>query len=1158
MNHQRPSNVTRVGALRLLISVIAFAAMLPLAGIANVTPAAAQGATATITVKSFGPDGSTPLPFARFTVTDSNGTVYRPLESTPPNGTVSFSVDPGDGTLTFTVEESVPPSCGAAPDPVTVDSLAAGDTKTVEMTTTFDKSCDKGSVSAYRYVCPSGFDTSSDYATFSSTCTDTVDDIPFTLSTNGRDILTVQTGAYGISGRAPIVDLAAGTYQLREDDTPDGALYAFCMNFPGNAATGSATYDKVTQAKLGDNGATIKLKDNRVACDFFAVPGAENGAGNNQSGNSQGNQNQNQNNDNQATPDAESESGGSGQITEGNGSNTTNNDSGNGNSNSNGNSNGGDNIQAADAGSGYIELHAIACPPGYSAGNYFNDCHANGLKDITFTVKGPNSYSNSGKTTVPKTPGPGIAAFDNLDAGTYTITESIPGDTADTYIYCSMADSDQQVSFDQADQGGISLKLTDGMAVVCDWYTIPEQQQQQPQNTRLQITKYTCPAGYDTSGKHLSDYQSDCQHPTSGVTFTLTSDANSSLNRQKATSNSGNVVFGDLTPATYTVSEDVPGDFSTPVVYCQIGNGAPYAKTITNGATTFGIDGSDPNVSCSWYNVPENAKGGTGYIELHSLACPAGYDGSNYFNDCHPNGLKNITFNISGPNGYSNSAKTTVPKTPGPGIAAFDNLDPGTYTITQDIPGDFNNVYIYCSMANSDQKVSFNTTNQGSISLKLTDGMAVVCDWYNTPEQQFQFGTLTITKFTCPAGYDGENAARGDFENDCDNATAGVTFYVTEQGAVEPHESGKTDANGQISFDKFNPNTYQISESVSGKSSMPYAFCSSDSVNGGTPFQLDTSDGTGYIKFDGSGQAFSCEWFNVPVPQKADAKITLHKKLCPDGYGGSNYINDCTQPVSNVTFNATGAGDYQVNATTGPEGIAWFQGLVRGTYTVTELPPSGIDVAVYVVGCSDANGPVNFSYDDSTGLRINLKVATSQQIDCNWYNIPPKKGPSGSITVHKFLCQGNKDNQYNWEQDCSNYGDGADFDLQDSTGKKLSSGTTNGDGQILFSGLADGAYGLDETSGNWCHAEADQVDAKGNVLVKNGANTDVFIYNCTAKKPVTGLPTTGVGPIASSPAGTALWSVAGGLSGLLVLVFLALRTRTRPALVPVRRRITER
>jgi hypothetical protein len=1138
MNHHRTTTIARIGALRLLISVIALVAMLPLAGIASVSPAAAQGATATITVKSFGPDGSTPLPFARFTVTDSNGTVYGPLESTPPDGTVSFSVDPGDGSLTFTVEESVPPSCGTAPDPVTVDSLTAGQTKTVEMTTKFDKDCDKGSVSAYRYVCPSGFDVSSDYATFSSTCTETVDDVPFTLSTNGHDILTVQTGAYGISGRAPIVDLAAGNYQLREDDTPDGALYAFCMNFPGNAATGSATYDSVAAAKLGDGGAKIKLKDNRVACDFFAVPAA----GNNQNGASASNS---QDNQNQATPDAANtndSSGNSGQVSEGND-----------------NTNGNNNIQAADAGSGYIELHAVACPPGYSAGNYFNDCHPNGLKNITFTVKGPNGYSNSAKTTVPKTPGPGIAAFDNLDAGTYTITESIPGDTADTYIYCSMADSDQQVSFNETNQGGISLKLTDGMAVVCDWYTIPEQQQQQPQTARIQVTKHTCSVGYDTSGKHLSDYQSDCADVTSGVTFTLTSDADSSFNRQKVTSNSGNVVYGGLTPANYTLSEDVPGDFSTPKVYCTVNGGAPYAKTVTNGATTFGIDGTGQNVVCDWYNVPENAKGGTGSIELHSLACPAGYNGSNYFNDCHPNGLKNITFNISGPNGYSNSAKTTVPKTPGPGIAAFDNLDPGTYTITQDIPGDFNNVYIYCSMANSDQTVSFNTTNQGGISLKLTDGMGVVCDWYNTPEQQFQFGTLTITMFTCPAGYDGESASRGDFEKDCDNATQGVKFYVTEQGAVEPHESGTTDANGQISFDKFNPNTYQISESVSGKSSMPYAFCSSNSVNGGAPFQLDTSDGTGYLKFDGSGQQFTCEWYNVPAPQKADAKITLHKKLCPDGYGGSNYINDCTQPVSNVTFNATGAGDYQVNATTGPEGIAWFQGLVRGTYTVTELPPSGIDVAVYVVGCSDANGPVNFSYDDSTGLRINLKVATSQQIDCNWYNIPPKKGPSGSITVHKFLCQGNKDNQYNWEQDCSNYGDGADFDLQDSTGKKLSSGTTNGDGQILFSGLADGAYGLDETNGNWCHAEADQVDAKGNVLVKNGANTDVFIYNCTAKKPVTGLPTTGVGPAASAPANTALWSVAGGLSGLLVLVFLALRNRNRnrPALVPVRR-ITER
>jgi hypothetical protein len=312
-------------------------------------------------------------------------------------------------------------------------------------------------------------------------------------------------------------------------------------------------------------------------------------------------------------------------------------------------------------------------------------------------------------------------------------------------------------------------------------------------------------------------------------------------------------------------------------------------------------------------------------------------------------------------------------------------------------------------------------------------------------------------------------------------------------------------------------------------------------VNGGMMTKLDTSDGRGYLTYDGSGQKVSCEWYYLPADLRANGKITLQKRLCPDGYNGSNYAQDCADPVKGVTFNASGAQGFKANATTGQQGIAFFQDLAAGKYTVTEVPPDGMAVAVYVVGCSDASGSVPFTYDDSTGLRIILKLTAGQEVTCNWYNIPPAKGPSGSITVHKFLCQGRKDNAYNWEQDCENYGDGAEFELKTTDGKALTTRTTNLDGLAVFANLADGAYGLDETTGNWCHAEADLVDSSGNVLVRNGGNTDVFIYNCGQKKAVNKLPTTGAGPMAGPSGNAALFSVAGGLAGLILLAGLRRR-----------------
>jgi hypothetical protein len=132
MNHRVRGGRAPKQALRVFsatVSLLTVLAVLPLMGLGG--SAARAAGTATITVNSFAEDGSTPLPFARFTITDSNGNTYGPLESTPPDGTVSFTVDVDDST-TFTIEEDTPPACGNAPDPQEVGPLSDGDTESVD------------------------------------------------------------------------------------------------------------------------------------------------------------------------------------------------------------------------------------------------------------------------------------------------------------------------------------------------------------------------------------------------------------------------------------------------------------------------------------------------------------------------------------------------------------------------------------------------------------------------------------------------------------------------------------------------------------------------------------------------------------------------------------------------------------------------------------------------------------------------------------------------------------------------------------------------------------------------------------------------------------------------------------------------------------------
>ncbi|MGE3798450.1 MAG: prealbumin-like fold domain-containing protein, partial [Thermomicrobiales bacterium] len=131
------------------------------------------------------------------------------------------------------------------------------------------------------------------------------------------------------------------------------------------------------------------------------------------------------------------------------------------------------------------------------------------------------------------------------------------------------------------------------------------------------------------------------------------------------------------------------------------------------------------------------------------------------------------------------------------------------------------------------------------------------------------------------------------------------------------------------------------------------------------------------------------------------------------------------------------------------------------------------------------------------------------------------------------------------ENDCLVETSPEGFALSNIAGTQLAQGTTNANGIIRFTGLTNGTYKLDETTGDWCHAEADYVDAAGNLLVKNSGNTDVFIYNCGARQVGT-LPVTGSGDTAVGANTASLFMPAAGAMATLIVLAALTVLRRRP------------
>src|SRR6476660_7422795 len=87
---------------------------------------------------------------------------------------------------------------------------------------------------------------------------------------------------------------------------------------------------------------------------------------------------------------------------------------------------------------------------------------------------------------------------------------------------------------------------------------------------------------------------------------------------------------------------------------------------------------------------------------------------------------------VSSDNGFAGTIATTLPETPGPGVASFTGLADGTYTVTTNVPEN-TSVFIYCTDANDAQVPgSFDDTTQ-SLTVALASGDAITCDWYELP-----------------------------------------------------------------------------------------------------------------------------------------------------------------------------------------------------------------------------------------------------------------------------------------------------------------------------------------------------------------------------------------------------------------------------------------
>lgn len=536
------------------------------------------------------------------------------------------------------------------------------------------------------------------------------------------------------------------------------------------------------------------------------------------------------------------------------------------------------------------------------SGTVYQDVNANGAFDSgTDAAISGAEVTLSGTTffgevinLVATTDVNGVYTFDNVPRGTYTLTETQPAgfvdgaETAGTPF------------------GGTVSPALDSNTI--STLTVPVGAQSGTDYNFGEVL------GSALSGLVYSDANNDGivqggETLLDGVTVQITGTdfLGQTVNTTVSTA-AGAYSFADLRPGTYTITETTPGGFF---------DGKETVGTQASGT----IDNTQDSDTIANITLAQNVNGsGNNFGEL----APASLGGFVYV-DAGNDGVRGVgetpvvgaTITLTGTDDRGNLVNTVATSAAGTGAYAFNNLRPGSYTITETQPAGL-----------LDGKETQGTPGGGTVN---ADEFATIPLTAGTTGADNNFGELrpaSLAGFVyTDANNDGIKLGAGE------TGVGGVTITLTgtdDLGAITPIVL-TTAPDGSYNFGNLRPGTYTITETQPAS-------------------HLDGTDTIGTPGGATANDVFS----NVVITEGVDGTNNNFGELLAATISGNVYRdlnNDGIQlgagetGIGGVTVTLTGTNDLGAIApivlTSAPDGTYSFGTLRPGTYTVTETQPAG-------------------------------------------------------------------------------------------------------------------------------------------------------------------------------------------------------------------------
>ncbi len=450
-----------------------------------------------------------------------------------------------------------------------------------------------------------------------------------------------------------------------------------------------------------------------------------------------------------------------------------------------------------------VTVYKWLCPYGYDYEAYQAnpelDC-AQPVDGVDFTLT-PTEPSGDPIVQTTGSDGSGWTTFTDLGSGDYAIAESRSPYQTTGFLSCYLegTGSAGYVPIEYGNQYPFTVDEGASFHLICNWYNLPY-------DNSITIHKWTCPYGYDYSGSGADPY-ADCTEVTNAVKFTV-SNLETTYSDVTGNDGPGTVVFDGLTPATWQIEETLPAGYADVLIgTCYAEGSEPtgdysYDPGVSSSEVDIPVEGSTHWV-CDWFNILTEDPGD---VVIYKWTCPAGYDiygyGANAARDCRE-ATNGVQYNATGPNSYASQSDTGDAID---GAVSFGGLEPGDYTFTETLPADTLYVFIAdCTGTSVDVVHPYPLYVGNPLLVRVNPGDRIVCNWYNVPK--LKEGTIVLTKYICstPTYTNAVN---------CEIYEGGVTFKLLyrQSGNLAEVSTGKTGANGQLTWMGLSPGQYTVQE----------------------------------------------------------------------------------------------------------------------------------------------------------------------------------------------------------------------------------------------------------------------------------------------------------------------------------------------------------